>query len=69
MILLSVIKIRNTVILLSLSFAIALTAPSNPVLTYAQPVETNTKLVHAGQGNSTEIVFAFIPQNMVIKAG
>ena len=69
MILLSVIKIRNTVILLSLSFAITLTARSNPVLTYAQPVETNTKLVHAGQGNSTEIVFAFIPQNMVIKAG
>jgi len=69
MILLSVIKIRNTVILLSLSFVIALTTPSNPVLTYAQPVETNTKLVHAGQGNATEIVFAFIPQNMVIKAG
>lgn len=69
MILLSVIKIGNIVILLSLSFAIALTADSNPVLTYAQAVETNTKLVHAGQGNTTEIVFAFIPQNMVIKAG
>jgi plastocyanin len=25
--------------------------------------------VHAGQGNATGIVFAFIPQNMVIKAG
>lgn len=69
MILLSVVKIGNIVILLSLLFAIALTALSNPVLTYAQPVETNTKLVHAGQGNSTEIVFAFIPQNTVIKAG
>jgi hypothetical protein len=27
------------------------------------------KLVHAGQGNATNIVFAFIPQNMEIKAG
>jgi plastocyanin len=40
-----------------------------PLLTYSQPVETSSKLVHAGQGNATEIVFAFIPQNMVIKAG
>ena len=63
------IKIRNTVVLLSISFAIALIAPSNPVLTYGQPVESNTKLVHAGQGNATGIVFAFIPHNMVIKVG
>jgi plastocyanin len=66
---LSIVKIGNTVILLSLSFAIALTALSNSVLIHAQPVETNTKLVHTGQGNTTEIVFAFIPQNMVINAG
>lgn len=64
----SVIKVRITAILLSLPFAITLTL-SIPLLTFSQPVETNPKLVHAGQGNATEIVFAFIPQNMVINAG
>lgn len=64
----SVIKARLTAILLSLPFAMTLTL-TIPLLTYSQPVETSSKLVHAGQGNATEIVFAFIPQNMVIKAG
>ncbi len=69
MILLPVIKIWITVNLLSLSFAIALTTLSNPTGTYAQLAGTNTKLVHAGEGNTTDIVFAFIPRDMVIKAG
>lgn len=41
----------------------------NPVPAYAQAVETSTRLVHAGQGNATDIVFAFIPRDVVIKAG
>ena len=65
----SVIKTSITIILLILSFAVALITLSNLTFTYAQPAETNIKLVHAGQGNATDIVFAFIPQNMVIKAG
>jgi plastocyanin len=69
MILLSVIKMWITLTLLSLSSTVALTALSNPTLSYAQASENNTKLVHAGIGNTTDIVFAFIPQNMVIKAG
>ena len=66
---LSVIRISIIITLLSLSFGAALTTLSNPTLIYSQPPETHTKLVHAGQGNATDIVFAFIPQNMVIKAG
>ena len=66
---LSVIKTKITIILLSLSFAITLVTLSNNTLTYAQQAETNIKLVHAGQGNATDIEFAFIPHNMVIKAG
>jgi len=54
---------------ISLSFALALTANTNYALTYAQPAETATKLVHAGQGNASSIVFAFVPQNMEIKTG
>ena len=65
----SVIKTSITIILLTLSFAVTLMTSSNLTLTYAQPAETNVKLVHAGQGNATDIVFAFIPQNMVIRAG
>lgn len=49
--------------------AISLTIMSNLVLAYIERPENNTKLVHAGRGNFTDIVFAFIPQNMVIKAG
>lgn len=66
---LSVIKIWITVTLLSLSLAVVLMTLSNPTFTYAQRAEDNPKLVHAGQGNASDIVFAFIPQNMVIKAG
>ena len=69
MILLSVKKIRISLILLSLSFAISLTILSNPILAFVQTPETSTKLVHAGRGNSTDIVFAFIPRDAVIKAG
>jgi len=69
MILLSIIKILITFIMVSLPFAITLTTLSNPLLIYSQPAETISKLVHAGQGNATGIVFAFIPQNMVIEAG
>lgn len=69
MILLSEMRIWDTVTFLSLTFVVTLTILSNSTLTYAQLAETNTKLVHAGQGNATDIVFAFIPQSMVIKTG
>jgi plastocyanin len=69
MILLSVIKMWIIFTLLNLWCTVTLTALSNSSLSYAQSSEANTKLVHAGIGNATEIVFAFIPQNMVIKAG
>ncbi|HXW11403.1 MAG TPA: hypothetical protein VD694_01495, partial [Nitrososphaeraceae archaeon] len=65
----SVLKTWITVTLLSLSFAGSLVTMSNTTFIYAQQAETNTKLVHAGQGNATDIVFEFIPQNMLIKAG
>lgn len=58
----------TTVTLLILSCAVILPPLLTPTLTYSQPVENN-KVVHTGQGNATDIVFAFIPQNMVINAG
>jgi plastocyanin len=69
MILLRVIKIWTIFIVLTLSFVISLTTLLNLVLAYAERVETSAKLVHAGQGNATNIEFAFIPQNVVIKTG
>jgi plastocyanin len=68
MILLPVMKIL-TIILLILFIGISLTISSNSVLIYGQQAETDTKLVHAGEGNSTNILFAFVPRDMVIKAG
>ena len=65
----SVIRIWIIVILLSVSFGAALMTLPNPTLIYSQPPETHTNLVHAGIGNDTDIVFAFIPQNMAIKTG
>lgn len=63
------IRIWITVTLLGLSFGAALATLSNLTLTYAQPTETNTKFVHAGEGNATNIVFEFIPRDMVISVG
>ena len=54
---------------ISLSFALALTAVTNCALTYAQPAGTATKLVHAGEGNGSTVVVAFVPPNIEIKAG
>ena len=68
-ILLQEIKFSISFILLSLPLIIPLTALSCPLLASAVQGESNTKLVHAGQGNATNITFAFIPQNVVIKAG
>jgi plastocyanin len=61
-------KIRF-IILLILAIGNSPITLSNSVVIYGQQAEINTKLVHAGQGNATEIVFAFIPKNMVIKTG
>jgi plastocyanin len=67
--LLSVTKNSIAIILLIISFGVSAITLSNITLTFAQSAETNIKLVHTGQGNATDIVFAFIPQNMLIKAG
>jgi plastocyanin len=54
---------------ISLLFALTPTAMTNHTLIYAQPAETTAKLVNAGQGNASDIVFAFIPQSIEIKVG
>ena len=36
---------------------------------YAQPTAKNTKLVHAGGGNSTSVGMYFVPQHIEIKTG
>jgi plastocyanin len=69
MILLLVKKNRISFVLVILSMGVSLTILSNLVFAYVERPGLNTKLVHAGQGNSTDIVFAFIPQNTVIKVG
>src|SRR5687768_14811478 len=68
MILLSQLNSKIILLSLNLSFALALAAITwSPI--YAQPEGNATKIVHAGQGNASDIVFAFIPQNIEIKAG
>jgi plastocyanin len=57
------------VLAISLSCVLILTATTNYSLIYAQNVDSTGKLVNAGQGNATDLVFAFIPQNVEIKAG
>lgn len=54
---------------ISLSFALALIALTCPFVTYAQPTGMATKLVHAGQGNASSVIVAFVPQKIEIKAG
>jgi plastocyanin len=54
---------------ISLLIVLALTAVTASVLTYAQPTGTTPKLVHAGQGNASSVIIAFVPQNVQIKAG
>ena len=52
-----------------LSLALSLVALSSTFAIYAQPAGTATKLVHAGQGNASNVVIAFSPQKIDIKAG
>ena len=52
----------------SLSFALVLALVACAP-TYAQQSENATTLVHAGQGNATDIVFTFIPHNSEINVG
>jgi len=68
MILLLTIKSWIILLSISLSFALALTVTSY-ALTYALTAETATKIVHAGQGNASTVVVAYIPQNIEIKTG
>jgi plastocyanin len=63
---------KSRIVLISISFsllALALVTVTTSVLTYAQPTGTTTKLVHAGEGNASSVIVAFVPQNMEIKAG
>lgn len=68
LILLLQLNLKITLLSLSLSFALVLAAITwSPI--YAQPAGDATKIVHAGQGNASDIVFSFLPQNIEIKAG
>ena len=62
-------KSRIVLISISLSLALALMAVTTSGVTYAQPTGTTTKLAHAGQGNASSVIIAFVPQNVEIKAG
>jgi len=53
-------KSRIILISISLSLALALTVATSGV-TFAQPTGTTTKLVHAGQGNASSVIIAFVP--------
>jgi len=48
---------------------VALTTVPSTMLTQGQVPESNAKLVHAGEGNATDIVFEFIPKKMEINVG
>lgn len=62
------LPIKSKLILISISLLIPLTL-TGLTLIYAQPAETTAKLVHAGQGNASNIVFAFNPNHIEIKVG
>lgn len=61
------IKSRLILVAVSLLTSLTLTLMANYDLTYAQSPET-TKLVHAGEGNTT-MVMLFVPQKIEIKSG
>jgi plastocyanin len=65
------LKIDSSIILVtvSLAFALTLTVVTNCTPTYAQARATATKLVHAGEGNASNVVVRFVPQTIEIKAG
>jgi len=68
LIILSHLNSKTTLLLLTVSLALTLAAITwSP--TYAQSAGNATKIVHAGQGNASDIVFAFIPHNIEIKTG
>ncbi len=54
---------------LSLSFALILMVVSNSATTFAQSAQGATKLVHAGEGNTSSVFNDFIPQNIQINTG
>jgi plastocyanin len=62
---------KTIFVLLSISFslALALMALTTTVATYAEPTGTTTKMVHAGEGNASTVIVAFVPQKIEIKAG
>jgi len=53
----------------SIAFALTVTIVTNCSPTYAQAPVTAAKLVHAGEGNASNVVVSFVPQNIEIKAG
>ena len=65
------VRIDSSIILVtvSLAFALALTVVTNCTPTYAQAPGTATKLIHAGEGNASNVVVSFVPQTIEIKAG
>ena len=68
-ILLLTTKSSKLIISISLLFALSLIALTSSYTTYAQPTGTTSKLVHAGQGNASTVIVAFVPQKTEIKAG
>ena len=69
MILLLSTKLSFVLLSISLSLALALMALTTTVAIYAEPTATTTKLVHAGEGNASTVIVAFVPQKIEIKAG
>lgn len=69
MILLLTTKTSLVLVSISLSLALSLIVLASTFPAYAQPANTATKLVHAGQGNASNVVIAFNPQKIEIKAG
>jgi len=44
-------------------------ALTTTVAIYAEPTGTTSKMVHAGEGNASTVIVAFVPQKIEIKAG
>jgi plastocyanin len=63
------IKSRIILIAVSLLTSLALTLMTNYDMIYAQSPDTTTRLVHAGEGNATNVVMQFVPQKIEINSG
>lgn len=63
------IKSRTILVVFAIVSAAALIAVTNYTFTYAQVTGKDTKLVHAGEGNASNVIIGFVPKNVEIKAG